>query len=119
MFPNRINLLSDDVLRSRKSLAVLVVVALAALAPAAWSERGPSPGGLFANGGPWTAIANVPDCAQEGRVCAEWPFRSNNQQYLAVCCILPGDLGSMKPPESACAGGGMLMIRRSGSASAN
>lgn len=97
----------------KKRLGTSLVFALALGAAIAWTQ--PSFGSFFGKGGPWRALANVPECSSLGRVCAEWPFQSSGQQYLAVCCISQSDLGSTAPPNETCAPGGMLMIRRGAS----
>ncbi len=56
--------------------------------------------GPFQPGGPWSTVTNTPDCASEGKVCAEWPFA----QGFVVCCIDPGLVGSATPPNGACDG---------------
>lgn len=99
--------------RIKRQLFWSLVFALPLVATVAWSQQqNPSPDSFFGRGGPWTAVTNVPDCSALGRVCAEWPFQLNGQEFLAVCCIMPSDLGSTLPPNNACAAGGMLVVRR-------
>lgn len=108
-----LNVRAKQCSRIKKELALWLVFALPLVATVAWSQQQEtSSGSFFGNGGPWMAVANTPDCSALGRVCAEWPFQSNGQEFLAVCCIVPSDLGSAKPPDDACAEGGMLMFRR-------
>ncbi len=40
--------------------------------------------------GPWIAVTNVPECAENGRVCAEWPNASGTTW---VCCVPPSAIG--------------------------
>lgn len=98
--------------RIKRQWALWLVFALPLVATVAWSQGQESSGSFYGDGGPWMAVTNAPECSALGRVCAEWPFQSGGQRFLAVCCIAPIDLGSTKPPDDACAEGGMLVIRR-------
>ncbi|MCH9651565.1 MAG: hypothetical protein K0U98_25285 [Deltaproteobacteria bacterium] len=99
--------------RLKRKLTLWLVCALTLVTTVAWSAPGPSPsGGPASSDGPWRAVANVQECSSLGRVCAEWPFQINGQNFLAVCCILPIDLGTTKPPDHACAPGGLVVVRR-------
>ena len=95
----------------KKQLISWLIFSLPLVAAFAWSQKASS-GGFWGEGGPWRALTNLPECSSLGRVCAEWPFDHGGLEYLAVCCIVPGDLGSTKPPDEACGAGGMLMVRR-------
>ncbi|MCH9651567.1 MAG: hypothetical protein K0U98_25295 [Deltaproteobacteria bacterium] len=99
--------------RLKRRLTLWLVFVLTLVATGAWSEleRPSSSSSPFGSGGPWAAVSNVPECSSLGRVCAEWPFHLGGQRFLAVCCIQPSDLGSTKPPESACSTGN-LVVRR-------
>lgn len=99
--------------RIQRQLVLWLVFALPLVATVARSQQEDSTSdSFFGNGGPWMALANIPECSSLGRVCAEWPFQNGGQKFVAVCCIVPGDLGSTRSPDHACGEGGMVVFRR-------
>ncbi len=81
--------------RRRFLLATLLAVTLLAAGATFSQATGPS------YPGPWDMVTDVRGCAEQGRVCAEWPIM---QTLSFVCCIKPNDVGRMTPPSTACGG---------------
>ncbi len=55
--------------------------------------------------GPWAIVTNRPECAIEGKVCAEWPMASG---VSVLCCVDPSLIGMFVIPWQACGSDGGL-----------